>query len=390
MRIPLLVVALAGSASAAPPKTNVSGVVTQTSSRWTSDGSRIVTEAVVRTDRGDVTVSQLGGTIGGIAMRAFVLGGDGVELLAPGMRVSVLASTLPDRAGRLHNAVEGVKVLEYPAGFVRTGPTAAGGYLYWESGCVMITPDADGTSEIAGDGEFDVIDAAMGTWNTGVSGCSYMRLVDAGRKAMEVGRDRVNLVKFRDASWCRPATADDPPRCHPESAAGITIATYVDDASSDRDGAIVDADIELNGVQFSIGVNGQTLGTQPCIAELQNTLTHELGHLLGLEHTCLAAGDPDRIDDKGNPVPSCPGTAANQAATMFNYQECGETSKESLDPDDIAGVCAIYPPAQDPGVCEPVSDGGGCCDTGRDSRGSLALTLLVGLTWFAGFWRRRR
>jgi hypothetical protein len=207
---------------------------------------------------------------------------------------------------------------------------------------------------------------------------------------MEVGKDHVNLIKFRDITWCRPAVDDDPARCHPETAAGITIATYVDDKSSDRDGALVDADIELNGVNFSIGVDGETLGTQPCLSELQNTLTHELGHLLGLEHTCRAPGDPDRVDDTGAPVPLCPGTQEDQDATMFNYQECGEKSKESLSDDDIDGVCTIYPAASDPGVCEPPPDDAGCCDTRGDSRGSLALTVLVGLTWLSGFWRRRR
>lgn len=391
MRTPVLVVALAsipGIASASA--LTVTGNVTNVTSRWTADGSRIVTEATVHTDAGDIVVSQLGGTVDGLTMREFVLGGDGSEPLARGMRVTLGVTPSPDTSGRMHNAVEGVKVLSYPAGFVRTGPTSGGHYLYWESGCVFITPDDAGTKEIAGDGEFPVIDATIETWNTGINGCSYMQVINQGRKAMEVGRDRVNVIKFRDQSWCRPAVGDDPARCHPDSAAGITTATYVDDSSSDRDGAIVDADVELNGVNFSIAVNGQTLGTQPCLSELQNTLTHELGHLLGLEHTCLATGDPDRVDDQGNAVPVCPGTAAIQETTMFNYQSCGETKKETLDQDDIAGVCSIYPTASDPGSCEAPPDGGGCCNTGRDAKGSFALAFLVGLTWFAGFWRRRR
>ena len=123
------------------------------------------------------------------------------------------------------------------------------------------------------------------------------------------------------STWCRPATQDDPARCHPDSAAGITTATYVDDSGSIRDGAIVDADIEINGVDFAISSEGQTLSTQTCLSELKNTLTHELGHLLGLEHTCRASGDPARIDDKGAAVPSCNAVMSNPAYGYSNVPE---------------------------------------------------------------------
>jgi len=381
MRSFVVVVALAGSASASP--VTVTGDVIDVRSHWTVGGDRIVTEATVHTDTGDVVVSQLGGTVDGLTMRQF----PGDEPLMAGMRVTVAVRPDMDLSQRMHNAVEGVKVLAYPPSYVRTGPTMAGRYLFWESGCVFVTLDEAGTKSIAGDNEFGVIDQAIAAWNNGIATCSYMQIINAGKKAAEVGRDNTNLIKFRDTSWCRPATQDDPARCHPDSAAGITTATYVDDSGSSRDGAIVDADIELNGKTFAISVNGQTLGTASCLAELQNTLTHELGHLLGLEHNCLAAGDPPRVDDQGNAVPLCAAaTATQQNATMFNFQECGENKKETLEPDDIAGVCGIYPTAKDPGTCEPVGDGTGCCSSGSGPAGPLALTGLLLLA----FWRRRR
>lgn len=380
MRSFVLVVALGGTAGAAPM--TVTGDVIDVRSHWTADKDRIVTEATVRTDTGDVVVSQLGGSVDGLAMRTF----PSDDPLVRGMRVTVLATPSADLSARMHNVALGVKVLAYPPGYVRTGPTQAGNFLYWESGCVFVTMDEAGTKEIAGDNEFPVIQQAIDAWNNGVASCSYMQIINTGTKAMEVGRDNTNLIKFRDVSWCRPATRDDPMRCHPDTAAGITTATYVDDAGSDRDGAIVDADIELNGVNFAIAVKGVSLGTESCLSELQNTLTHELGHLLGLEHTCLAPGDPPRVDDKGNAVPLCGlATSEQQNATMFNFQECGETKKETLEPDDIAGVCGIYPTAKDPNTCEPVGDGGGCCQTGTGPAGPLALFGLAFL-----FWRRRR
>ena len=38
---------------------------------------------------------------------------------------------------------------------------------------------------------------------------------------------------------------------------------------------------------------------------------------------------------------------------MYNFQDCGETKKETLSHDDIDAICAIYPKADDPGTCEP-------------------------------------
>jgi hypothetical protein len=390
MRRLLLAGAVAGllGASHAAHAMTVTGEVTSVQSRWTADGTRIVTESTIRTDSGDVVVSQLGGTVDGLTMRSF----PSPEMLVPGMRVTVSGRTTPDLSMRMHNTVDDVKVLALPPNYVQTGVTKAGNYLYWESACVFLTIDSAGTKEVAGEAEFTIVENAIATWNTAAKTCSYLELKNEGRHAVETGRDNINVIKFRDQSWCRPASGDDPARCHPEAAAGITTATYVDDPSSKRDGAIVDADIELNGVNFSIGVNGQTLGTQPCLSELQNTLTHELGHLIGLEHTCRATGDPDRVDNQGRAVPSCSSTSdpAITNATMYNFQDCGEVKKETLEPDDIAAVCGIYPASDDPKTCEPVGDGGLCnaSPSGGSSAGSLLLSILAGIG-LVSFWRRR-
>lgn len=367
--------------------TSIEGQVLTAASHWTTDGSRIVTEATVMTPTGPVTVTQLGGTVDKLTMRTW----PGPEMLVPGMRVALTSYESWDLSQRKHNVVDGVKVLATPPGFVRTGPTKANNYLFWESGCVYVTPDAEGTKQIPGEQEFDVIEQVVAAWNTGVASCSYMNIVLEKPEAMEVGKDKINVIKFRDVSWCRPATKDDPIRCHAPSAAGLTTATFVDDADSDRDGAIVDADIELNGVDFAISTNDMSLGTAACKSDLANTLTHEMGHLLGLEHPCRTGGDPPRVDGDGNAVPACAATtdAKILEATMYNFQDCGETKKASLSQDDIDAVCRIYAIAEDPGTCDHVSDGSGCagCSTGGSpwvgfGLATMTLGLLVG--------RRRR
>jgi MYXO-CTERM domain-containing protein len=384
MRRLVLVAVLAASPAHAAPMT-VTGTVVDAKGHWTADGSRIVTDATIQTGTGMVVVNQLGGTADGFGMISF----PGPPVLVPGMTVAVAAHEDADLAGRMHVVLDDVKILGAAPSFVRTGPTKAGHSLYWESGCVFVTVDADGTKEIPGDQEFAVVDASIDTWNTDTASCSYLKVMDEGRKAMEVnGKDYTNLIKFRDVSWCRPATKDDPAKCYSESSAGITTATYLDDGST-RDGAIVDADVEINGVNFAISVGGQTLATmKTCNAELQNTLTHELGHLHGLEHTCLATGDPPRVDNTGAAVPSCSGSGANDPriteATMYNFQDCDETKKETLEPDDINAICTIYPTAKDPGTCEPVHVGG-CCSADGGVAGPVTLSVVVGLVG-----RRRR
>jgi hypothetical protein len=357
------------------------GTVVAVHSHWTSGGEQIVTESTLEQPDGTmIVVSQIGGSADGLGQHVY----DDVPLLERGMMVDLAAHTADDLSGVSHTVVDDVKIRYQPSSFVRTGPTTAGHPLYWESGCIFVTPDADGTKEIPGDQEFPVIDACIATWNDDTASCSFMQVKTEARAQVEVGgKDSRNVIKFRDASWCRPATHDTPAKCYSDSSAGITTATYVDNGGA-RDGAIVDADIEINGVNFAIGVNGTTLGTGGCLADLANTLTHELGHLHGLEHTCLATGDPARVDGSGKPVPACSATSDPKIiqSTMYPFQDCGETKKATLSADEISSICTIYPTANDPGTCAPVSSGAGCCDAGRDRSaplGPLALSLIVGV-----------
>jgi hypothetical protein len=374
-------------ASAAPM--SVEGQVTNAQSHWTADGSRIVTEATVHTIDGDVVVSQLGGTVDGLTMRTM----PGPEILEPGMTVAVAAHEDLDLAQRLHVVVDDVEVKStITPYFVRTGPTKAGHYLFWESGCIFVHYGSEGTKDLPIDTVSSDVDQGIATWNDDTMSCSYMVMKNSGPlDNHEVGRDNINIIKFRDVSWCRPAIGDDPARCYAHSAAGITTAVYVDDGTSKRDGAIVDADVEINGVDFSISDKGMTNGTQPCNAELLNTLTHELGHVHGLEHPCLAPGDPPRIDDQGNAVPACSATTDSKIteATMYNFQDCGETKKETLSDDDINAICVVYPTANDPHTCSPVGSSSGICNVSGDHpERPLASLLLVAIA--VGLSRRKK
>src|SRR5690606_37596095 len=139
---------------------------------------------------GDVVVSQLGGRADGFGMKVF----GGPELLQVGMKVSVDATRRRDLRQVEHLAVERVRMIESFPGFVRTGPSDGGNYLYWASGCVFITPDAAGTNQVNADNEFEAIAAAIAEWNDRGAGCSYMNLVLEAPVAAEVGTDGRNLI----------------------------------------------------------------------------------------------------------------------------------------------------------------------------------------------------
>ncbi|MCC6994844.1 MAG: matrixin family metalloprotease [Deltaproteobacteria bacterium] len=94
---------------------------------------------------------------------------------------------------------------------------------------------------------------------------------------------------------------------------------------------IYDADIEFTPyVQFATDGNRSR-------SDLQSVATHEIGHLLGLDHS---------------PTPS---------ATMYYATGPGDTSQRTLDTDDLNGVCAIYPNGATPIGCTSAAQ----CDSGQ-------------------------
>lgn len=376
----------------------IDGDVIAVHSYWTDDRSRIVTDATVRTADGqDVIVNQFGGSADGFGMIAM----PGPPLLEIGTHVAVAAHSAPDAMQQDHVVLDSVKVVSYAPNYVRTTDSMHHP-LHWASGCANVTVDAAGTRAFTMDQELAAIDASIGEWNTKTASCSSFQLVNEGTGSAKPGNDKVNLITIHDTaafkcasgrnSWGgRPAVGNVPESCFSSQAAGVTTVIYISDPNSSRYGEIVDADVEINNVDFTVTVNGQpNLG--PCHAELQNTLTHELGHLQGLEHTCWlndgVHANPMWTDNLGNPVPECSATNPQSIkdATMYPTQDCGETIKESLSADDIQAMCDIYPKSTPLACVAPSSASGGCCSASGD-RPELSF-LLAGTTVLA--LRRRR
>ena len=109
--------------------------------------------------------------------------------------------------------------------------------------------------------------------------------------------------------------------------------------------------------------------------DLQNTLTHEVGHFFGMAHSDVLVSTMWWMTDPRNP---------------------GEVNKRFLRTDDVTGICTIYPPGSITAACDFTERGGfssecggsgggcGCTAAGLDDEpgvtgwalGLLALVLV--------------
>ena len=186
----------------------------------------------------------------------------------------------------------------------------------------------------------------------------------------EVGLDLKNVIAFRQDRAClQPATTD--PAAQPCLPANVLAVTTL--FKNKTTGEIFDADMEINAVNFAWAdlvvdptrANGAT-------ADFQNTLTHELGHVIGLTHNCYSANDGPApiMDNAGNLEPVCGSAGVPSSvtdATMYPVVATSDTDRRTLSPDDQQAACDIYPGSQ--GTCGAGS-GQGCSVAGPTSGAS--------------------
>ncbi len=245
----------------------------------------------------------------------------------------------------------------------RTG-TTFGASLIWTQREVPWNVGPNFFALIQGDETLtrDVTLAAFAAWEG--PGCSDLRFPFAGVADVEAGYEQMgpnqNALIAVTRGW-------------PYQAGAIAVTTTAYDPQS---GVVVDADIEMNAVNFTF-INVQTsteCGNATRMMDLRNTLTHEIGHMLGLEHP--------------------PNLPRYTETTMFASAPACERKKRTLAQDDIDGLCFIYPTDAEAQQCYPPDgpyfymvendDGfGGCRSLPGDTISIFALGVL-------GFVVRRR
>lgn len=182
------------------------------------------------------------------------------------------------------------------------------------------------------------------------------------------GGNNVHSILFVQEGWVAE-------RDHDAAAYALTLVWH-----DPRSGEIWDVDVEINEELEDRDGRPRNLEYGDCggldrcpdgTVDLQNVLTHEMGHYFGLAHT------PD-----------------DPSATMYLRAESSETHKRTLQPDDVEGLCTIYAPGILPAACDVTPRGGlgldcgaGCqCSAagvpsgrGGHTLGALALALASGL-----------
>lgn len=190
--------------------------------------------------------------------------------------------------------------------------TGEGIPISWATSCIPLHLNAQGRSRLPISEIEAVMRRSATTWSD--PNCARMSLVYEGESTQtelgydpDLGLQNKNMVIFlsQKSGHTWP---------HDPNALALTTVTFCEnDTPTCPAGTIVDADIEMNEVLYLFSTNDQG-----SLNDLENTLTHELGHLLGFEHS------------------------TQPSSTMFAVAPAGERTKRDLSNDDIAGLCNAY------------------------------------------------
>ena len=266
---------------------------------------------------------------------------------AIGMAIAfaLLASTPRDAAAFCRSTTCTCKVSEQVNGVAnpceKVCPTDADGCkttgvpVAWRGRCVGFSLSLEGTSSLSADQWTSAITQAFETWGSADCGggrtpsIDARRLIDVvcGTNEYTAGGPNANTIYFEDNGF----DGRDPDHTI------ATTTTHLDHTT----GEILDADMAVNSAidRFSVSDDGQDVdGVKN--QDLVSVVTHEVGHFFGLDHSKV------------------PGSVMYFQAQPGLHRE--------LAADDIAGICAIYPPDRE-ASCNPVPPGGikSTCANGR-------------------------
>ncbi len=182
-----------------------------------------------------------------------------------------------------------------------------GNSLFWASPCVGYSIQQGASAKASFADVEKIMKASFATWEAAQCSGGNPRIVANELAAAECtqheynqDKGNTNLIVFRDDKWPYEGSSNT---------LALTTVTYNLDT-----GEIYDADMELNSADNAITTSDTNVKF-----DLQSITTHEAGHFLGLAHSTTLT------------------------ATMFPDYKATETELRTLDPDDVLGICSIYP-----------------------------------------------
>ncbi|MCA1665159.1 MAG: hypothetical protein LC659_12975, partial [Myxococcales bacterium] len=137
------------------------------------------------------------------------------------------------------------------AAYVRTTTETSGVPVQWNEKCVVVTIDERGSKDVSLPDLAATLARAVGNWTKRTGACGGLSLASrAAYKVLDVAADGLPAVVFRNEAWQRPGHAP-----HDPSAIGLTTVLYVNTPGQPGDGTILDADIELNNVNYTFSID---------------------------------------------------------------------------------------------------------------------------------------
>jgi hypothetical protein len=235
--------------------------------------------------------------------------------------------------------------------FLRTHVPGSNICLFWANRSLTYSPDSAGYSKV---NVFPALDAAYASWQAQAATCSEFTFVKGAQiTGATVGYDpnssNANVLIFREVNCSSIVPPGDPClanstcmnayRCwsHDDYTIALTTTTFSNDT-----GVIYDADTEFNASPHTDGTPAflfTVVDSPPCDAsnisescvatDVQETMTHETGHAIGLDHVNISG------------------------STMEPTAPLGETQKRTIDTGTGTGFCTIYPLGQPSPPCDP-------------------------------------
>ena len=197
-------------------------------------------------------------------------------------------------------------------GFVQSAAPGTGTVLRWFVFPIQYRINSRGTLDVPGIAERAAVDAAFATWDAiANSGLAFSG--DTTTAGFNTA-DGINTILWLDDVSDDPAVASRPDV--------MALTRRRGDAVT---GQISEVDIALNGVSYSWSVLGDDNFASPGgPVDVQAIVTHEIGHLVGLDHV------------------------TSPTATMYVSAYPGDISLRSLSQDELSAAVFIYPSAGAP------------------------------------------